>query len=65
MKRRKPKAVRVPREWYHLLPGQSLAFWVRVEIVRKKKGVRKKDWDGVKEIANGLLIGTIDFAKYQ
>ena len=38
--------VRIPREWYSLLPGQRLAFWVRVDRERRRRGLRKKDWDG-------------------
>ena len=57
MIRRKNKTgVRIPREWYSLLPGQGLAFWVRVDQLRKKRGVKKKDRQGVAMVASDLLL---------
>lgn len=44
----------IPSEWFGLLPGQCLAFWVKVWALTKQRGVRKKDWAGVKKIAMEL-----------
>ncbi len=48
---RKPKTIRIPSEWYSLVPHQRLAFWVRVARLAKKKGIRKKDYPRIKDLA--------------
>jgi len=45
----------IPRRWFRLLPGQGLAFWLRVEMIRKRKGIRKRDDEGVRGIALALF----------
>lgn len=53
----RPKTVRIPREWYPLLPGQNLVFWVRVDALRRRRGVRKKDMAGVRQCADAVFFG--------
>lgn len=55
MRKRKPKSVRIPREWYPLMPGQPLVFWVRVDEERRRKGVTKKDMVGIRQCAEAVL----------
>lgn len=52
---RKTKTVRIPTKWYALLPGQPLTFWVRVAAAAKRKGVAKKDLEGIKRVALALF----------
>lgn len=55
--RKEKGRVRIPREWYSLLPGQRLAFWVRVDRERRRRGLRKKDWDGVRQCVTHVFDG--------
>lgn len=55
---RKPR--KIPREWYSLLPRQSLAFWVKVDMLRRERGITKKDRVGVRKCADDLFFGKED-----
>ncbi len=52
---RRKKRTRIPTKWYGLMPGMGLPFWVRVADAAKKRGVAKKDLDGIRAIALELM----------
>lgn len=53
---KKPKTIRIPSEWYALVPRQRLAFWVKVALAAKKKGIRKRDYEKIKDLALQLVL---------
>lgn len=44
----------IEREWFRLMPGRSLPFWIRVEAEVKRQRVRRRDFEKVGEIARRL-----------
>ncbi len=57
--RSKTKGVpRIPSAWFALLPGQTLAFWLRVERERKKKGLAKSRHAAIAALALALHTTT-------
>lgn len=50
---------RIPRKWYGILPGQDICFWVRVERLRKKRGITKRNVEGVKQCALDIFFGKV------
>lgn len=55
MRRKRPKyRARIPAAWFKLKPGMSTHFWITVYDTIRKKGIRKRDYKQVKEIADGL-----------
>lgn len=55
VKRKKKPTVRIPREWYPILPGQPLTFWVRVDEVRRRRGITKKNMDGIRQCVDEVF----------
>ena len=51
MRRRRTGMVRIPSEWYKLLPGQTLAFWFRVALVAKRRGISKRNFGRIRALA--------------
>lgn len=47
----------IQREWFGLMPGRSLSFWVKVEREVRRQRVRRMDLDKVKAIAVGVARG--------
>lgn len=51
----KPKRKRylatIPSVWLALLPCMGLGFWVRVDKLRKKRGIKKHDYKKIKQLA--------------
>lgn len=47
----KLKGLRIPAEWFGLIPGRPLSFWKRVRRRVKDANVRLRDYRKVKAIA--------------
>lgn len=50
-KRKRKGMQRIPSEWYGLLPGQRIVFWLRVALIAKRRGVSKRNYERIKHIA--------------
>lgn len=47
----KLKGLRIPAEWFGLIPGRPLSFWKRVRRRVKDANVRVRDFNKVRAIA--------------
>jgi hypothetical protein len=49
-----PKGVLIPAEWFALMPGQPLVFWMQVAKMAKTKRIRRGNLAGVKALAHTI-----------
>jgi hypothetical protein len=54
---RKPKSMaRIPSAWFALKHGKSLSFWAAVYHVARARRIRKRDYVGVRGVADELEL---------